>query len=201
MSFPSGLLKTCSCVSNLPAFSGNSSTPPWEEPSAKSLKVSVFCVCVFFHFRRSYSNLCRNRKLFLPPDCSQSRYFPNPDVLGKWENEDRPAHGRQRARKPHRFREHRHVEREDAENPAPAAVHPGLLHHQSGLLAGGKLSSWQKQQPAEWSGHRAVVRDEARWVPRETPGQVAALHHIVDHTSTGLSSEQNSPAPGFNRMT
>lgn len=91
------------------------------------------CFCFVF-FRRSYSNLCRNRELFLPSDCSQSCHFPDPDLLGQWENKDRAAHGGQCAREPHRIREHWHLEREDPQDPTCDTVHPGLLHHPCGLL-------------------------------------------------------------------
>ena len=90
--------------------------------------------CFCFLFRRSYSDLCRNRELFLSSDCSQSCHFPDSDVPGQREDEDRAAHGGQCAREPHRLWEHRHLEREDPQDPARDAVHPGLLHYPRALL-------------------------------------------------------------------
>ena len=90
--------------------------------------------CFCFLFRRSYSDLCRNRELFLSSDCSQSCHFPDSDVPGQREDEDRAAHGSQRAREPHRLRKHWHLEWEDPQDPARDPVHPRLLHHPRALL-------------------------------------------------------------------
>ena len=90
--------------------------------------------CFCFLFRRSYSDLCRNRELFLSSDCSQSCHFPDSDIPGQREDEDRAAHGSQRAREPHRLRKHWHLEWEDPQDPARDPIHPRLLHHPRALL-------------------------------------------------------------------
>ena len=107
--------------------------------------------CFSFLFRRSYSDLCRNRELFFASDCSQSCHFPDSDIPGQREDKDRAAHGGPRAREPHRLRERRHLEREDPEDPARDPIHPGLLHHPRGLL------------PCRECGARGGVRHVA-WV-------------------------------------
>lgn len=95
----------------------------------------------FHPHRRVYPDLRRDRELLVPHGGAEGSHLPDPDLLCQREDEGGQAAGGQPAGRVSVLGQDGDVERQDAEDPARVALHPGLQHHPSGVLPHGEDGS------------------------------------------------------------